>query len=262
MDQEQDHVRPSPAEEKVFQEVLGIDVAPSPPVDRNSPFSNSMLGNQYASDSAVLQSTAGTMSYMLSPNAFVASNRRAGGFDQSKKQQLALHSSHYCTCGARKLMEEELDAKIATLNTEKQIELQRQAESYENDILEYKVMLQRLETKLMTQSFSMSMKSDGSQSKPTADGANQPRESNNKIEQQTENERKLVEKLHKHKSHIKDMLNVIDKANVTISNLKQKFRKDEETYLNKISDLQHQNKAQMEKMLHWQKQKIEQSEKN
>ena len=71
-------------------------------------------------------------------------------------------------------MEEELDAKIATLNTEKQMELQRQAESYENDILEYKVMLQRLETKLMTQSFSMSMKSDGSQSKPTADGANQP----------------------------------------------------------------------------------------
>ena len=89
MDQEQDHVRPSPAEEKVFQEVLGMDVAPSPPVDRNSPFSNSMLGNQYASDSAVLQSTAGSMSYMLSPNAFVASNRRADGFDQSKKQQLA-----------------------------------------------------------------------------------------------------------------------------------------------------------------------------
>ena len=51
-----------------------------------------MLWNQYGSDSAVLQSTAGTMSYTLSPNAFVASNRRAGGFDQSKKQQLALQS--------------------------------------------------------------------------------------------------------------------------------------------------------------------------
>ena len=43
------------------------------------------------------------------------------------------------------------------------------------------------------------------------------------------------------------MLNVIDKANLTISSLKQKFRKDEETYLDKIRDLQHQNKAQMEK---------------
>ena len=101
-------------------------------------------------------SNAKIMSYTLSPNAFVASSSRGGDFDQSKKQ-LTLQSSHYCTCGARKLMEEELDAKIATLNTEKQIELQRQAESYENDILEYKVMLQRLETKLMTQSFVMSM---------------------------------------------------------------------------------------------------------
>ena len=57
------------------------------------------------------------------------------------------------------------------------------------------------------------------------------------------------------------MLNVIDKANVTISSLKQKFHKDEETYLNQIRDLKHQNKAQMDKILHWQKQKIEQSEK-
>lgn len=125
MDKEHDRVHPSPAEEKVFREVLGTDGAPSPPVVGNSPLSNSMLGNRYASDSNVMLSNAKIMSYTLSPNAFVASNNRGGDFDQSKKQQLTLQSYHYCTCGARKLMEEELDAKIATLNTEKQIDPQK-----------------------------------------------------------------------------------------------------------------------------------------
>ena len=136
---------------------------------------------------------------------------------QHQKQRtytkMAMQSSHYCTCGAHKLMEEELDAKLATLNTEKQIELQRQAESYENDILEYKVMLQRLETKLMTQSFAITMRLDEQQDKKLAvaeeDGVVNDI-NNNIVDQQSEKERILINKLQKHKSRMKEMLNVID----------------------------------------------------
>ena len=187
---------------------------------------------------------------------------------QHQKQRIytkmAMQSSHYCTCGAHKLMEEELDAILATLNTEKQIELQRQAESYENDILEYKVMLQRLETKLITQSFAITMRLDEQQDKKLAvaeeDGVVNDI-NNNIVDQQSEKERILINKLQKHKSRMKEMLNVIDKANLIISTMKGKFGEDEKRYLIEITKLKNKNKMHVEQMKEWEKNRLEQSEK-